>query len=604
MILQALCNYYARMIRDPSNCMPQPGFSAEKISFALSLKPDGTLARVIDLREASGSKYNPRIMLVPAVVKRAGKNFIPNFLWDKTEYVLGVDGKGKTENTQKTFKAFCELHTSAAKENQHPMLRAVSAFLNSWNPHDLDTLNAVIQEDLIGKNCVFMWDDTGEYIHEQPDIARPAQEASSEAAAWCLVSGRHSTVARVHPSIKGVWGGQSGGASIVSFNLDAFTSYGKDQSFNAPVSEAATAAYTSALNYLLTRDHKRCLQVGDASTVFWAEKPTPGEDLLYSLLTGNLGANAAKEAEENSEQNGAEAVEPTHKPKAKAAPALEAESKQERKVADQVHALLDTLLAGQSITEALPDINPDVRFFILALAPNAARISVRFFHVSSFGELAHNAARHQADIGIERQFESDRKYPSLWELLVQTAVRGKTENISSPLAAGLAQAVLTGSRYPQALLMATIGRIRADKQVNYLRAAILKGCLTRNYHLEVPFMLDQTRQDVPYLLGRLFALLEKAQQDALGGINASIRDRFIGSASATPKIVFPQLLRLAQHHIAKSEYGGIIERRIQEVMQGLSAFPAHLRLEEQGTFFIGYYQQRNANYQKSTTEKE
>ncbi|MDR2819150.1 MAG: type I-C CRISPR-associated protein Cas8c/Csd1 [Desulfovibrio sp.] len=602
MILHSLCNYYARMIRDPKNDMPQPGFSSEKISFALSLKPDGTLAHVLDLREGSGNKREAKIMRVPAVVKRSG-NFTANFLWDNTGYVLGVDGKGKSERTQKTFAAFRELHAKAA-ESGHPMLKAVSAFLQGWRPDRFASLPDITPDDMLDTNCVFMWDETGGYIHEQSSITRPLDEdgdAPDEDAVWCLVSGRKAKAARLHPSIKGVRGGQTSGGAIVSFDKDAFTSYDKKRSFNAPVSMEATAAYTTALNYLLQRDHKRCVQIGDASTIFWAEEATPGEELLYALLTGGTDPGGGE-----SKATLDEAAENVVEKKLKRAPKKngKAESKEERRVAKQVHDLLNALIKGRSVEEALPDIKPDVRFYILGLAPNAARIAVRFWCVESFGKLAENVARHQTDIAIEQQYESQRQYPLIWQLLVETAAQGKTDNINPPLAAGLLKAVLTGASYPQSLLMATISRIRADKKVTYFRAAMLKGCLVRNYHTEVSFMLDETRQDVPYRLGRLFALLEKAQQDAQGSVNATIRDRYIGSASATPKVVFPQLLRLAQHHIAKSEYGGIVERRIQEVMQGIDAFPAHLALEEQGDFFIGYYHQRNANYQKSVKEKD
>ena len=581
MILHALCTYYTRMSRDPKSGMPRPGFSAEKISFGLSLRPDGSLARVVDLREHDGKKSRPRVMLVPAAVKRA-VNVAPNFLWDNTGYVLGVDGKGKPERTAKTFEAFRALHELAASSGGSVMLQAVTAFLRDWTPDRFDNLPGVDPATVLDSNCVFMWDDSLDFIHDQPDAVRPeapdAEDGSG--AAWCLVTGRKAKAARLHPSIKGVRGGQSSGGALVSFNLEAFTSYGKEQSYNAPVSEHAASAYTAALNYLLDRKHKRCLQIGDASTVFWAEEASRGEDLLLALLAGP----GALE-----ERDGADAQQ---------AQPVKGESHKERSVAQTVDLLLQDLIGGRSIEEALPDINPNVRFYILGLAPNAARIAVRFWHAATFGELAANAANHQRDIAIERQYDNQPEYPTLWHLLVDTAPLRKTENISPPLAAGLARAVFTGGRYPHALLAAAVSRIRADKEVTYTRAALIKGCLTRTYTKEVPFMLDTNRQDVPYLLGRLFALLEKAQLDALGAINATIRDKYIGSASSMPATVFPRLLHMAQYHISKAEYGGHLESRIAEVADNIGSFPARLALPDQGAFFLGYYQQRNANYRK------
>jgi CRISPR-associated protein Csd1 len=595
MILQALCNYYNRMSRDPQSDMPRVGFSVENIAYALSIRPDGTLGGIVDLQNGAAKKKEARRLAVPAAEKRSS-GIVPNFLWDHTGYVLGVDGKGKPEKTARRFEAFKKLHNQAAQESGHEMLKALAVFLNSWRPEDFTALTDVDPQDMIDKNCVFMWHETGEFIHEAEGLQRPAQVSAEKSR--CLVSGRLAPIAKIHPNIKGVWGGQSSGGAIVSFNLESFASYGKEQGFNAPVSEQAAAAYTSALNYLLERGRKRRLQIGDASTVFWAEKPTPGEDLLHALLAG--------EAEK--ETVGDEAVPPDNEAqpqRRRLKKSLKGETRAENTVAQQVRSLLEKLLSGSDIAEALPDIDPAVRFYILGLAPNAARISIRYWQVSTFGELALNVARHQKDISIAPRYENDPKFPPLWRLLTETAVQGKSENILPPLAAGLQRSVLAGAIYPVSLLVSVINRIRADQEISYIRAALIKGCLTRNYKKETSFMLDETRKDAPYLLGRLFAILEKAQTDALGAsLNATIRDKFIASASAAPSLVFPRLLRLVQYHVAKSEYGGLTEKRIEEVMNGLDGFPAHLSLEDQGIFFIGYYHQRNANYSKKAKVEE
>ncbi len=567
MILQSLSAYYDRMSHDADSGMPRQGFSEENISFALPLRPDGTLGTPIDLR-IGDKKPKPRRISVPAAVKRA-VNIEPNFLWDNTGYVFGVDSKGKVDRTRKTFAAFCALHKKAAELNDHPAIRALYTFLSTWEPENFDTLN---NADLIrDQNCVFMWDETGTYIHDIPGIVRPAGKTDDDGTAWCLVSGERKSIARLHPSVKGVWGAQSSGAALVSFNLDAFTSYDKSQSFNAPVSEEATFAYTTALNYLLRRDNGHCIQVGDASTVFWAERATPAEDMVRYFFAGSPEAD---------------------------------ESPEEKETSDAVHSMLDALRQGRSIETALPGIDPEVTFYILGLSPNAARIALRFWHVSTFGDLACHVAAHADALSIVRQSDRQAEYPTLWQLLIETAVQGKSENIPPTLGGALARAILTGNDYPHSLYAAVLARIRAEKTITYLRAALIKAYLVRNKKQEVSYMLDEEKKSVPYRLGRLFALLEKVQLDALGNINATIRDRYFGAASATPGVVFPQLLRLAQHHIAKSEYGGIIDRRIQDVMWEIDAFPAHLTQDQQGEFFLGYYHQRQANYQKTSSEKE
>ncbi len=577
MILNALTDYYERMAVDPESGMPLPGYSETSISFALIIDQHGELKNVMDLRDSKGKKPVPRKMKVPAAIKRSA-NVAPNFLWDNTGYVLCVDGKGKEERAQETFDAFKERHQQASEQFDNKRLKAVSEFLDKWTKEKFSELP--LHEEMLDQNVVFRLEDDDVYIHEHPSVQeiwkRLQDEAPAEYTATCLVSGAAEPIARLHPAIKGVMGAQSAGAAIVSFNLDAFTSYGKDQSYNAPVGERAAFAYTTALNYLLRRDNKRCLQIGDASTVFWAEKSTPAEDWLSEMF--NLSEDDEKPSEEvdNAVASG------------------------------KVRSLLSALRDGKPIDEFMGEIDPDVRFFILGLSPNQSRIAVRFWNTSTFGELARKVGKHYSDMAIERQYPNQSKFPQLWKLLLETAVQGKRDNIPPLLSGALTRSVLTGARYPESLYSAVLSRIRADKAVTYLRAAIIKACLLRNHPEKAGgflMALDKERKDVPYLLGRLFSLLEKAQRDALGKkINATIRNRYFGSASATPSVVFPQLLRLAQHHIAKAEYGESNDRKIQDVMLGISDFPPRLSLQEQGVFTIGYYHQSNANYTKKEKE--
>lgn len=581
MILSVLNDYYHRMVNDPDGSMPRPGFSEEKIAFALMIDGAGTLKGVIDLRETLGKKVAPKKMIVPAAEKRSGKSIVPNFLWDNSGYVLCLDGKGKPERTKATFEAFRQRHVDVASASKDSRIRAVAAFLEGWSAEQAEELE--LKEELLNQNIIFWMEGDKAPVHENPEVlsvweSMRGNGGTGEYRAPCLVTGEVRPIARLHPPIKGVSGGQPAGCAIVSFNLNAFTSYGKEQSFNAPVSESVAFAYTSALNYLLKKENHRSLLIGDSSTVFWAEKKTPAEDLLAAMF------DLSNEPEDESS---------------------EADSGEDVQAARKVRSLLRALRDGRPIETAVGALDPDVRFYVLGLAPNQSRLSVRFWCPSTFGELAQKVSEHYAGLCIERQYKNQPEFPALWQILLETAVQQKRENIPPMLSGALARSVLTGARYPESLYIAVLGRIRADKQVNYIRAAIIKACLIRNHPEkagEITMALNPDRKDVPYLLGRLFSLLEKAQSDALGKIGTSIRHRYFGSASATPAIVFPQLLRLAQHHIAKAEYGGNMDRKIQAVVEEINDFPARLSLQEQGVFTIGYYHQANANYRKSEKE--
>jgi CRISPR-associated protein Csd1 len=377
----------------------------------------------------------------------------------------------------------------------------------------------------------------------------------------CLVSGELAPIARLHPAIKGVMGAQSSGAAIVSFNLDAFCSYDKSQNFNAPISESRAGTYTKALNHLLSSSVNK-VQIGDATTVFWTERESPVEGFFGMIIDPRDTAADDKE----------------------------------------LSVFLEAVREGKFPR----GIDGDVRFYILGLSPNASRLSVRFWHVSTVKDISEKLGQHFRDLSMVRSFDSDPEYPGMWRLLRETSNQKSKDGPPPLLGGAVMQAILNGTLYPQQLLSAIIGRIRAEQNINYMRAATLKAVLTRkkrllNQGMEISMALDKENKNIAYLLGRLFAVLERTQQDALGkNINATIRDRFYGSASATPKVVFPQLLRLVQHHIGKAEYGNFRDKQIEEIVCEIREFPAHLGLDEQGLFAIGYYHQRQDFFKKNT----
>jgi CRISPR-associated protein Csd1 len=567
MILQTLNQYYERLKDDPQTDIPLYGFGKQKIHFTLVLDKNGKLVQVRDIREKPKNKPVPVSLTVPMIGKKRAVDITPNFMWDNTGYVLGLDAKGKETRTLKCFEAFKKLHHDLGDSMQDLGMITTLRFLDSWQPTDAPALGH--WEEMAGANLVFQLDGELMYIHDHPAVQeawkRYCAEQGSEVVATCLVSGKKTPIARLHPAIKGVQGAQSTGAGIISFNLDAFLSYEKTQNFNAPVGESAAFAYTTALNYLLRFESRQKVRIGDATTVFWTERASPIEGFMGVILD----------------------------PRDDAADLA------------SVRLFLEAARDGKQ----LPGIeDPELQIFILGLSPNASRLSIRFWHVSSIGEISSKIGQHFRDLAIVRS-ERDPEFPGMWQLLRETAVQGKTENIPPLLAGALMRSVLTGTAYPQGLLSTLIGRIRADQALNYMRVAMIKACLNRKCRIllnqkEVSMSLDRESTNIAYRLGRLFAVLEKAQKDAIPGANTTIKDRFYGSASATPSIVFPQLLRLAQHHLQKAEYGGRTDKMIEEIMQGIEKFPTHLSLDDQGMFAVGYYHQRQAFYTKSEPKKE
>ena len=384
----------------------------------------------------------------------------------------------------------------------------------------------------------------------------------------CLVTGAVAPIARLHePRIKGVVGAQSSGHPLVSFNSNAYESHGFDGGFNAPVSQEATFRYCTALNRLLSPGSDRKIRIGDATTVFWTARPSPGE-AVFGL-----------------------AVDPTQA--------------EDADTVNELRASFEAIAQGKPPTYDLGD--PDVPFFVLGLAPNAARSVVRFWEQSTVGEMATRMAEHFAALRIVPSFPKDPPLPAVWQLLRETARESK--DIPPLLPGAVMRAILTGSPYPESLLMALIRRIRADREVPYLRAAAIKACLVRSLQpVELTVSLNPDHPDAAYQLGRLFACLERMQEDALGrDLNATIRDKFFGAASATPASVFPRLMRLSQHHLSKvkSESPGkavVADKRIQEVCSRVEEFPKHLNLRKQGLFAIGYYHQRRDFFTKKDDE--
>jgi CRISPR-associated protein Csd1 len=566
-VLQALNQYYDRMVTrgdaEPS------GYSRKAIDVCIWLNADGTIVKVEDLNDYSGKKPTPRHLSVPEEVTRTS-NPVSNFLWDKTAYALGI-GKDKDKKTirfcAKEHAEFKRWHKERLAGSHDAGLHALLAFLEIWKPEEfLD--DSRFTPAMLDKNVVFgLTGGKLEYLHDR----KAAQVLTEEPAdVWktgiCLVTGVAGPIERLHPPIRGVDGSQPAGAMIVSYNAKAFTSYGNDDGANAPTSQQAAFRYGTALNRLLDRSGPNRMKIGDTTVVFWADAEGFGEE-------------AATAAEELM--------------------ALGFEPPDDGSEAAKVREVLKLIRAGRPLQEINPKLEPRTRFYILGLAPNAARLSVRYWMNDEFGTFARRLAAHYEDMDIAPAPWRER-LPSISYLLVKTTARREEyENIPPMLAGEMTRAVLEGLPYPRAVLTAAIMRLRAgDPPYTGWHAALIKACINRSVpeKEKLPVARDTNSPDQAYQLGRLFAVLEAAQRAALGPVNASIVDRYYGAASATPARVFGTLLRNARNHVsdaAKRDKGKWVEARLNEIFNHLPPeFPKTLSLEAQGRFAVGYYHER------------
>ncbi len=616
MILQALYHYYEILQNDPDLDIPRPGYCNAPISHALNLSPEGDLLNIIPLYVPTqiGKKIieQPRRMVVPEQVKRA-VNVAANFLWDNPAYVLGITNrKAKDpEYAQKRFKNFRELNTRILKQANTPSAKAVISFLQKHDPQTICQQAEIarnLEELYKGGNLIFQVE--GKNVLEDPEIRRVWEDhvtAQEGRKLQCLVTGENETVARLHPDIKGVRDAQSKGASLVSFNLDAFESYGKKQGSNSPVSQRAASGYGIALNYLLSSQNpNRKIYLGDTTVVYWAESTDKQyASAFYSLLNPEYLQPETRETNNRKESE-----------------------KMLGAVAEKVEQVKPI-----NITALRENFDEKTRFYVLGLASNAARLAIRFFINEPFGVFAERIMQHYCDLEIEKEYLNQPTYISPYRIIsecISTKVTRRDDELKSSfslLGGALIRSILTGAAYPESFYAAMIDRIRHDNdeaeesgrkrntKINYTRASYIKAHLLRKYrqielnpYQEVLQMsLNESYTQPAYVLGRLFAALEKAQKDALGAnINATIKDRYFTSACASPASVFPTLLRLSHHHIGKAEYGNVSDKRIQELLNLLEAkpFPPRLTLDEQGVFILGYYHQRNAFYTKKAESAE
>ncbi|VGO22959.1 type I-C CRISPR-associated protein Cas8c/Csd1 [Pontiella sulfatireligans] len=571
MILKALADYYQRLADDPNTEIAPPGFERKPIDFLVVLNADGSFENLRDIREGTGKKRKGRVSLVPKGVKKTS-GIAANLLWDTAPYVFGYNPE-KPDRAEKQLEAFIEKIEQNFNGCADSGIQAVLSFLKKGSFEAV--FSHAVWNDLeeAGGNISFSLSGDMQLVCQRSKVVSAILESAGPEGETqtCSVSGQEDVPAKLHTAIKGVWGAQSSGANIVSFNLDSVESFGKKQGNNAPIGQRTEFAYTTALNHLLASEKQR-MQVGDASTVFWAKNACGFEADFLDYLAPKKGEEAVDYS--------------------------------------KIKGLLSAVKTG------IPPEEADQPFYVLGLAPNAARIAIRFWYEGSVKEIKERVVEHFLDLEMVRA-PHDPEFLSLFQLLVSMATERKADNIPPNLGGDVARAVLAGTAYPRTLFANAIRRCKAEQNVGFARASIIKAFLVRNARIsksnqqEVSMGLDKTYDNIGYVLGRLFAVLERIQEQAQGkGLNKTIRDTYFGAATSSPLVTFNRLDQLSVHHLAKMRNSGKntvwLDRLLGEV-NGLlpkEGIPPILSLEDQGRFSIGYYHQRQDFFTKKELIEE
>ena len=567
MILHALTQYYQRKAESDGGVAPE-GFENKEIPFIIVIDKQGNFIQLEDTRELKGKKKVGRTFLVPKGLGRSGsKSYeVSNLLWDHYGYVLAYAGEKGQEQADKQHASF----TAKVNELKQVLpddagVTAVAAFLSSAEEKSkvMQATNWVECAKVKGCNLSFRLVEEAVDLVCQSKMVQDYLSVSSDnneetddfKEGICLITGKKTLVARKHHQISGIHK-QPTPFCAVDKGSTAFHSYGKKQGFAFPVGKQAMFEYTTALNTLLACENR--FRIGDVTTVCWGAKPTPLEESLASMINGG--------GKDNPDEH-----------------------------IDAVKTLYKSLYNGKYTK---PDGKE--KFYLLGLSPNSARIVVRFWHETTVAALSESIAAWYDDLQMVRGENSPYpEYMPLPRLLGNLVLDGKMENLPSDLIAQITDAVLNNRVLPVSLLQAALRRNKAEQKITYGRASLLKAYINRAIRAgrlknmkELTMSLDRNRQDIGYVLGRLFAVLEKTQAEANPGLNATIADRYFGSASSTPIAVFGTLMRLLPHHLNKLEFEGRavqLQWEICQILEHCQKFPNHLNLEQQGLFAIGYY---------------
>ena len=583
MLIESLVKKYESLAEEGK--LGKPGWIQVGVSYALCINDEGEVTEVKSLKEEvpRGKKtvLRPKLLQVPAQAKKAS-NICPNFLCHNSAYFLGRAAGKKPARVTDCFLHARTFHRKLLEKVDSPAARAVCAYFTKWVPEDMDWMPCFdsCREDLEAGAANIVFSYNGTFVQDIPEIQRAWNEYYPEMGngpmGTCMVSGEKCRIERIHPAIKGIKGAQTTGASLVSFNRPAFCSYGKEQGLNAPMSQYTAFAYTSALNYLISNKDNVFL-LGDITILFWQEgKEIEGAGIFRWFLSGSGGYTNEEMAE-----------------------------------------VFDGFRKGEGpFTVNGKTIDPDATFCVLGIAPNAARLSVRFFYKKTLRHFMEPVIHHYERMEIVRAPFDTNRYPSLWRTLSETVNQKLKDKDPLPfLTEEFAKSILVDARYPQALISGVYDRIMAEKNITGNRAAIIKAFYLKNKNPFVPeevltVELNNESKNIAYRLGRLFAVLERIQSQAEGpGLKASIKDRYFTGASQAPGSVFPSLVALSQHHLTKIGRKSeglriLLDKDLTEILSCIDGFPTRLVQPQRGAFILGYYHQRQYMFKKKEEKEE
>jgi CRISPR-associated protein Csd1 len=594
MILSALCDYYDLLSKIHGSVISPYGYEKVTTSYAAILSEDGALQDILSLKQLNENR--PQIFTMPKSLKNSSISASP--VCDNFEYIFGTGGeKGKKEITANKFEAAKKLHLEMFEDAVSLEAIAIRRFFENWDINKAFENESILKHysekgKAFSGNIVFRLSGKLEYFHENPEIVdiwqkhnEETRQAEEQIVSQCSVSGKVLPIARLHKKLQGVKDASTMGASLVCFNKDSDESYGLFQSRNSAVSEQAAFKYTTVLQYMLSGREQR-MQIGDATTVFWAGKADNSYIDIFNCLLSEPDELAGEAGDESEGETIIEDV----------------------KTREIVKTILKDGVSGVYNNSQL---DPTTNFYVLGLSPNAGRISVRFFYRDSFESFCEKIKQHYDDIAVYGG-KNGREHIKVWILLNATiSSKSKDKKVNPLLGGAVARAMLTGEMYPRLLLSQTIIRVKAETEITQARAAIIKGYLVRKNRLlkkeeELTMYLNEKSANPAYVLGRTFAILEMIQKNALGvNINATIKDKYFASACSNPSLVFPNLLKLAQHHLAKIEgpYWNIQLSACLGLLE-VDSFPKNFNMESQGRFILGYYQQNEKNYEARPKKEE
>jgi len=570
MILQALVDYYKRKSADPDSSISPPGFENKDIPFLVQLNREGKFMGIEDTRDKDGKKLKGKIFQIPQAIKRSGSKAPANFLWDNPAYVFGRPSPEKPADASWKKEAFLyELKNRYPQLIENSEIKAVIKFLET------DFLPSLEQDpnwqEIVENqpNITFQIAGMNHLVcqHEEVIRAISVSKDTHKRMGTCLITGEEDSISEIHHAIKGVNGSNTSGANFVSFNWDAVESYHKIRGFNSPIGEWACFAYTTALNHLLRSRQK--LSFGDSTTIiFWAERPVEMEDLLGAMFDSPRKDDPDR-------------------------------------MTLSVKRLYDSYKIG-----SLSNNENSTRFYVLGISPNAARLSARFWWTGTVRDLSFNLKQYFDDLQIVHSWDN-REHFSLYQLIQGLAPQGDVQKVNPRMAGSFLKSIFQGTIFPSYLITSVLSRLKDKEGISHRRVAVIKCWInrfTRHHQIlekEVQVALDEANENVGYRLGRLFAVLEKIQEEALvGNSGSTIRERFYGAASSNPVAIFHRLLKLKNHHLSKLESKGRVvnfEKLIAEILATVTDFPSILSLDDQGRFAIGYYHQRQQFFTK--TEK-